>query len=176
LKETLQRAKRWATIFGLGVLLGAVLVGTPGAIIHQTTVKQYEEKMELFSSMTAKSIETASQMREQNEQLRKRTVERKNADGSTEKITELDSASSESDQTLVTKLQTLESQIQVIKSEHAAEITELKLTQPSTTLTIGVNSSLDYYATGTFRVWNNFSFQLYGDTRQTYGVGLGFAF
>lgn len=108
---------------GIGLLVGVLSGGIPGAIIYRNTVKSYNERMQLFEQMTAQSIKNTAALREENEKLRTKKIERTNADGSTEVITETSKDSSSSDEEYSREIAMLEHSLQTLKEKQQTEKT-----------------------------------------------------
>lgn len=127
---------------GIGLLVGVLSGGVPGAIIYRNTVKSYNERMALFEKMTAQSIKNTAALREENEKLRTKKVERTHADGSTEVITETSKDSSSSDEEYSREIAMLEHSLQVLKEKQQIEKTEEKRGNVFG-VGIGINQSME---------------------------------
>jgi hypothetical protein len=128
--------------FAIGLTIGVLSSGIPGAVIYRNTVEQYNERMEMFEKLTSESIKSTAALREENEKLRTRKVERVNADGSSEIITEVDKDRRSSDETNTNEVAMLEHSISVLKEKQYL-LKEEEERRSKWGLGLGINSHTD---------------------------------
>lgn len=160
----------------LGFLVGLLCGAAPGVIVYKQTIKEYDKRFELFSTMASQSVITASELRAENEKLRTRTVERVNADGSSEKVTETDSNRSASSDSSSTSTLQLQHTIDVLRKEHAKEITTVKRQGKQYSFGLGLNQSGDKYIMFSYPVWSKLNLFGHMSEKWEYGIGLGVTF
>ena len=164
---------------GLGILVGVLAGGVPGAIIYRNTVKNYNERMKMFETMTAQSIKNTSDLREENKKLRTRTVERVNADGSTETITEVDKDSSVNSERQTREIAMLQHSLRALKEKKQTETTTEVKYSPKLGGGVGVDQDMNTYflikyGSGVY-VWGTGSTNLY-TKEHSFVLGVGMEF
>ena len=173
--EIWQRAKLRLAYLAIGLVIGLLSAGIPGAIVHKTTVREYDKRFELYATMTAQSVQTASELRAENEKLRTRKVERVNADGSRETITEVDRDSSSQ------AASNTQSNSQVVTEvrEHASEWSKEQITERRSTyyLGLGLNQDGDKHIMFSYPLFfKPLKGHAWVDEKFGFGLGLGVEF
>jgi len=179
MKDMWNRAKLRLVYLGIGLTLGlliAAIVGVSYNEVIEIKEQEYEAKMAYFEKLSAQSAKMAAELKEENKNLKTKTIERVNADGSKELITETDSASSSKDQSLQYEVSMLEHSLSSLREEHKRELEYIEKTRPSFSLMLGIDTNMTKSVHVSYAAFSPIMLGGWATQRGEFGVGIGYQF
>lgn len=164
---------------GIGLALGLLVAGVVGFSYNEIIeIKETEYKARIahMEQVSQQSISISQKLQEENKQLRTKTVEKINADGSKELITETSSDSSSKDQSLQYDVAMLEHTVVTLREEHKRELLYMEKTRPAFTLLLGVDMHANKSLHFSYGGLAPFAFGGWATEKGEIGLGVGMQF
>ena len=179
MSEIMKRAKLRLAYLFLGLCLGLAMSAVVGGAYHQVMKvkeKEYQLRVSHLQELSQMQIKETKRLLSENEKLKTKRIERKNADGSSEVIEESSSDSSKRDEQYSKDVAMLEHTVASLREEHQKEMEIERKKRPSLTAHMGLTTELVPYAAFTYNIYGMAIIGGYVDKSAEFGLGLGIQF